>query len=122
MHFTDIEIELARTLKSRKALWNPTPGQFVLDDDQVFHHTSPFQPHVFFILDLQHFLRYTGTPLGTTPAKNCRNLDSLINKSQIISAIKKRSKKDANSNLCYACGLQNFPTTSFAYTARHATL
>lgn len=61
MHFTDLEIELARTLKSRNAIWNPTPGQFVLDDDQVFHHTSPFQPHVFFILDLQHFLRYTGT-------------------------------------------------------------
>jgi len=61
MHFTETEIELARSIKQAGFDWNPVPGHFVLDDDEVFHHTSPFQPHVFFILDLQHFLRYTET-------------------------------------------------------------
>jgi len=61
MHFTDIEIELAKSLKKAGFDWKPQPGHFVLDDDHVFHHTSPFQPHLFFILDLQHFLRYTGS-------------------------------------------------------------
>jgi len=61
MHFTDIEIDLAKSLKKAGLDWKPQPGHFVLDDDHVFHHTSPCQPHVFFILDLQHFLRYTGS-------------------------------------------------------------
>lgn len=60
MNFSETEIELAKELKKAGFPWVPKPGHFVLDDDQVFHHTSPFQPHVFFILDLQHFLRYTG--------------------------------------------------------------
>ena len=61
MHFTDLDIELAKLLKKAGVDWQPKPGQFVLDDDQVFHHKSPFQSHIFFILDLNHFLRYTGS-------------------------------------------------------------
>ncbi|MBN8601831.1 MAG: hypothetical protein E6R05_05470 [Candidatus Moraniibacteriota bacterium] len=61
MRFTDLDIELAKAIKKAGFNWKPEPGHFVLDDDQVFHHASPFQDHVFFILDLQHFLRYTGS-------------------------------------------------------------
>lgn len=62
--FTDLDIELAKAIKKAGFDWKPKPGHFVLDDDQVFHHTSPFQEHVFFILDLQHFLRYAGSIEG----------------------------------------------------------
>ena len=61
MIFSDEAIDLCRQLKRAGLAWEPTPGQYVLDEDQIFHHVSPFQPHLFFILDLQHFLRYTQT-------------------------------------------------------------
>ena len=59
--FTEEELELAQLFKAYALEWTPLPGQYVLDQEHVLPHESPFQPHVFFILDLDHFVRYTGS-------------------------------------------------------------
>jgi hypothetical protein len=59
--FSRQAIELAGQLKRRGLCWEPQAGHFVWDEDGVLPHDSPFQPRVFFILDLRHFLRYAGS-------------------------------------------------------------
>ncbi|MEL7265659.1 MAG: hypothetical protein AAFN70_21510 [Planctomycetota bacterium] len=58
MQFSKSEIQICRQLRDAGLNWQPVPGHYVFDDDQVLPHTSPFQENVFFVLDLQHFLRY----------------------------------------------------------------
>ncbi len=58
--FTKDEIELAQLFKAYGLDWNPTCGQYVLDQSNLVECSSPFQDRVFFILDLKHFLRRAG--------------------------------------------------------------
>lgn len=58
--FTQEEIELAQLFKAYGLPWEPAPGQFVLDQSELIETESPFQHRVYFILDLQHFLRRSG--------------------------------------------------------------
>lgn len=59
--FSPEEIQLAHELKSAGLPWLPMPGQFVWDEEPLIKHDSPFHDRVFFILDLKHFLRRSGT-------------------------------------------------------------
>jgi hypothetical protein len=61
MKFSDEEIELAQLFKAYGLEWEPRCGQYVLDQSELIECASPFQPRVFFILDLRHFLRRAGT-------------------------------------------------------------
>ena len=55
--FTDDEIGLARQMRDQGLLWEPAVGHYVFDDMGLIDAPSPFQPRVYFILDLKHFLR-----------------------------------------------------------------
>lgn len=59
--FTQQEIDIARRLKAAGLGWEPEPGHFVFDEDNVVEAPSPFLENVYFILDLKHFLRRAGT-------------------------------------------------------------
>lgn len=61
VHFSNSEIEAAQRLKALGLPWEPTPGHYVLDQCDLIECDSPFQGRVFFILDLKHFLRRSGT-------------------------------------------------------------
>jgi hypothetical protein len=61
MKFTPEELELAQTLKKQGLSWTPQCGHYVLDQTELIECASPFQEHVYFILDLKHFLRRSGT-------------------------------------------------------------
>ena len=62
--FSDEELELAQLFKAYGLEWTPIPGQYVLDQGHLIDAPSPFQERVFFILDLKHFLRRSGTLEG----------------------------------------------------------
>ncbi len=57
MLFTEKEIDLARQMRSRGLPWEPAVGDYVYDEGGLIEAPSPFQPGVYFILDLKHFLR-----------------------------------------------------------------
>jgi hypothetical protein len=59
--FSDEELELAQLFKAYGLDWTPAPGQYVLDQGQLIEAPSPFQDRVYFILELKHFLRRSGT-------------------------------------------------------------
>jgi hypothetical protein len=61
MRFTDEEISLARQLRDRGLTWEPAVGHFVYDETDLIEVPSPFQERVYFILDMKHFLRRSGT-------------------------------------------------------------
>lgn len=61
MKFTSTEIELARRLKQLGLAWTPAVGHYVWDEAGLIDCPSPFHDHVYFILDLKHFLRRSGT-------------------------------------------------------------
>jgi len=61
VRFTAEEIELAHQLKAAKLDWTPQVGHFVWDGEALIEQSSPFHDRVFFILDLKHFLRRSGT-------------------------------------------------------------
>lgn len=61
MKFSNQEIELAQLFKAHGLEWTPQCGQYVLDQAQLIQCASPFQPQVYYILDLKHFLRRSGT-------------------------------------------------------------
>ena len=61
MKFSAAEIELAQKLKADGLSWTPSVGHFVWDQDNLINASSPFHDRVFFILDLKHFLRRSGT-------------------------------------------------------------
>ncbi len=59
--FTDDEIKKATELKRLGLSWLPRPGHYVWDEEGLIEKSSPFQPRVYFILDLKHFLRRAGS-------------------------------------------------------------
>jgi hypothetical protein len=61
MKFTPAEIELARRMKRLGLVWTPSVGHYVWDEAGLIDCVSPFHDHVYFILDLKHFLRRAGT-------------------------------------------------------------
>ncbi len=61
VHFTPAEVDLCHQLKSAGLPWDPAPGHFVWDGEGLIERPSPFHDRVYFILDLKHFLRRTGT-------------------------------------------------------------
>ena len=61
VHFTDEELQLAQLFKAYGLDWTPQVGHYVLDQSNLIECPSPFQDRVYFILDLKHFLRRSGT-------------------------------------------------------------
>jgi hypothetical protein len=61
MKFTPAEIELARRMKRLGLAWTPSVGHYIWDEAGLINCVSPFHDHVYFILDLKHFLRRSGT-------------------------------------------------------------
>lgn len=59
--YADTVIDLARRLKRLGLPWEPCPGHYVYDETGLIEPPSPFRARVYFILDLKHFLRRTGT-------------------------------------------------------------
>lgn len=59
--FSADELELAQLFKAFGLDWTPRPGMYVLDQSDLIECSSPFQDRVFFILDVKHFLRRSGT-------------------------------------------------------------
>ena len=64
MQFSAAQIQLAHQLKEAGLPWEPAVGHYVHDPTELIEQRSPFQPRVYFILDLKHFLRRAGTPAG----------------------------------------------------------
>lgn len=61
MSFSDEELELAQLFKAYGLCWEPAQGHYVLDQSQLLPHRSPFQERVFFILDVNQFIRRAGS-------------------------------------------------------------
>jgi hypothetical protein len=61
MHFTAEQIALARQMRDHGLPWDPAVGHYVHDETGLIEIPSPFQQHVYFILDMKHFLRRAGT-------------------------------------------------------------
>jgi hypothetical protein len=62
MKFTPQMIELAIRFKAGGVPWQPAPGDYVLDRQAIVQRESPFQPGVYFILNLPHFAKLAGGP------------------------------------------------------------
>ncbi len=61
MKFSAEEIQLAKEFKQYGLNWTPTVGNYMYDEHGLIEVPSPFQEKVYFILDLKHFLRHSGT-------------------------------------------------------------
>ena len=61
MQFSAEEIHLAKQLRYLGLPWEPQPGHYIWDEAGLIDQPSPFQERVYFILDLKHFLRRSGT-------------------------------------------------------------
>jgi hypothetical protein len=61
MQFSAEEMQWAKHLRDLGLCWEPRPGHYVWDETGCIEQPSPFQEGVYFILDLKHFLRRTGT-------------------------------------------------------------
>lgn len=61
MRFSQAEIDIAQRLKTLGLAWTPQVGNFVYDQSELIEVPSPFQDNVYFILDIKHFLRRSGT-------------------------------------------------------------
>ena len=64
MKFSQSEIEVAKKFHALNLQWNPREGDYVFDIKGVIEKSSPFQPGVYFILDIKHFLRRAGSLEG----------------------------------------------------------
>lgn len=60
--FSPRMVELAQVFKAGGVPWDPAPGQYVLDRESIVERESPFQPGVYFILNLPHFIKLAGGP------------------------------------------------------------
>jgi hypothetical protein len=60
MVFSGEEIALARRMRDEGLCWKPAVGHYVFDETGLIEAPSPFQPRVYFILDMKHFLRRAG--------------------------------------------------------------
>ncbi len=61
MKFTDEELQLAQLFKAYGLDWQPSVGDYVLDQSEMINKSSPFQDRVYFILDLDLFIRRAGS-------------------------------------------------------------
>jgi hypothetical protein len=61
MRFQKPIIELAKRLRDLGLVWEPMPGHYVWDEAGLIEKASPFQEGVYFILDINHFLRRAGS-------------------------------------------------------------
>ena len=57
MNFSESEIEIAKKLHDLDLQWQPQAGDYVYDMKGIIEKPSPFQDHVYFILDIKHFIR-----------------------------------------------------------------
>lgn len=57
MHFTKQQIEQASRLKQLGLKWKPVAGYYIYDASNALGPSSPFQDGVYFLLDLDCFLR-----------------------------------------------------------------
>ena len=64
MKFSESEIEIAKKLHALNLQWKPQAGNYVFDIKGIIEKSSPFQPSVYFILDIKHFLRIAGSLEG----------------------------------------------------------
>ena len=60
MEFSDRQIELAKQLKDLGLAWTPAVGHYVYDVSGRAEGSSPFQDHVFFILNYDRFVDRLG--------------------------------------------------------------
>ncbi len=60
MEFSERQIELAKQLKDLGLPWTPALGHYVYDVSGRVQLSSPFQDHVFFILDYDRFVDQLG--------------------------------------------------------------
>jgi hypothetical protein len=61
MMFSEEQIEIARQMRDAGLVWEPAVGHYVYDETGLIDAPSPFQENVYFILDMKHFLRRSGT-------------------------------------------------------------
>ncbi len=62
MHFTKQQLEQATRLKELGLAWKPAAGHYIYDVTHALKPSSPFQDRVYFLLDLDCFLRAVGGP------------------------------------------------------------
>lgn len=60
MRFTSRQIELATQFKQMGIDWQPTVGNYVYDATGAVTPTSPFQEHVYFLLNYNCFMKRVG--------------------------------------------------------------
>ena len=60
MTFSEPEIELALRLKDRNVPWEPAVGHYVYDAGGIVDRPSPFQAHVYFVLNYDYFMGLVG--------------------------------------------------------------
>lgn len=60
MKFSHDEINLAKQLKQKGLPWEPAAGHYVFDETGFCKQTSPFQEHVYFILNYDYFMKAVG--------------------------------------------------------------
>ena len=58
--FSDRQIELAQRFKAAGISWEPRVGHYVYDAGHAVEPTSPFQDHVYFLLNYDCFMRKVG--------------------------------------------------------------
>jgi hypothetical protein len=59
--FEERHCQLASSLKDAGLEWHPHVGCFVWDRDRHIPVASPFPGHIYFVLNLGHFVRLLGT-------------------------------------------------------------
>lgn len=60
MRFTQQQIELATRIKANGLSWEPAVGNYVYDETGFFKPSSPFQEHVYFLLNYDCFMQKVG--------------------------------------------------------------
>lgn len=62
MRFSEQQIELAKGFKASGLPWEPSVGNYVYDSTGFLKPSSPFQDHVYFILNYDCFMDWVGGP------------------------------------------------------------
>ena len=60
MRFSRREIDSAKDLKSLGLPWEPAVGHYIYDETGTLQQSSPFQRHIYFILNYYCFLQRVG--------------------------------------------------------------
>lgn len=62
MEFSEQQIKRAIELKTVGLLWQPQKGQYIFDIHERIGPGSPFQKGVYYLLDIDCFVDYFGSP------------------------------------------------------------